>query len=217
MIGPEEFVCMIRGAAARVRSQHALLSELDSAAGDGDHGTTMLRAVSRLESVAGEPVQRDVNSLVQAAGWALLGVDGGAAGSLLGTMFLGMADAVQPGAVLDANAVADMFEGGLAAVRRQTKADIGDKTMMDALIPAVAAMRAGVEAGDSIGAVLKNAADAARRGAASTKDFVARFGRAKYLGEKTLGHQDPGANSIALIFEGLHEAYTEQERKAVYG
>ncbi len=99
-----------------------------------------------------------------------------------------------------------MFEAGLAGVQKQSKAKVGDKTMMDALEPAVAAIRSTCGTGKSIPQALADSADAAEKGAVSTKDCIARFGRAKNLGDRTLGHQDPGATSIALMFSGFAKA-----------
>ena len=101
--------------------------------------------------------------------------------------------------------MAAMFEAGLSSVQNQTKAQVGDKTMMDALIPAVKAFREASKAGKSIKQALQDAAEAAKRGALATKDFKARFGRAKNLGDQTLGFQDPGATSISLLFQGFFE------------
>jgi dihydroxyacetone kinase-like protein len=204
-VGQPELARMFQCAAERVRERHVLLSELDSAAGDGDHGSTMLRCVHRLEAAIAAGGPEEPAAIFREAGWALLGVDGGASSSLLGTLFLGMSDG--PGAAfLDCRELASAFESGLAAVRKQTKAQPGDKTMMDALVPAVEALSAAANAGLTPAEALARAAGAAAAGAEATKDLVARYGRARHLGEKTRGCQDPGATSIALLFEGFGEA-----------
>ncbi|SRR5579864_8466315 len=197
-ISKDDFARMIAGAAAVIRAQHAMLSELDCAAGDGDHGATMLRAVDRLEKAFAPRGPGDLKTSLRDAGWSVLGVDGGASSSLLGVFFSGMADAA-------ANDMTEMFEAGLAALRRQTKAQPGDKTMMDALVPAIQALRAAADSGKSVHEALSDAAAAARAGAEATRSFTARYGRAKFLGEKTLGHADPGAVSISLLFEGFYK------------
>jgi dihydroxyacetone kinase-like protein len=207
-IGANDLARMFSGAAARIREQHQRLSELDCIAGDGDHGSTMLRAVEQLERApdGGLTAPRE---LLRDAGWRVLGVDGGASGSLLGTFFAGMADVPGEGHALDCRELAAAFESGLAAVRRQTKAQPGDKTMMDALVPAVSELRASADAGCTVVEALRRAAQAAAAGAETTRNFVARHGRAKYLGEKTRGHQDPGAVSVALLFEGFYRGLEE--------
>jgi phosphoenolpyruvate---glycerone phosphotransferase subunit DhaL len=208
-IGRAELARMVAAAAALIREQSGRLSELDSVAGDGDHGSTMLRTVARLEQVFTAPECADLKTVFHDMGWGVLGVDGGASSSLVGTFFLGVADAPGLGTALDCRALAAAFEAGLAAVSKQTKARPGDKTMMDALVPAVEALRACAEAGDPVAEALARAAAAARAGAEATSNLIARYGRAKFLGEKTRGFQDPGATSIALIFEGFSSGLAE--------
>ena len=119
-----DFGRMIAGGAALVRAQHAMLSQLDCAAGDGDHGATMLRVAERLETcfAAGSP--EDLKACLSEAGWSVLGVDGGASSSLLGTFFSGMAESPARGPWISSSDLAAIFEAGLAAVRKQTKAQI---------------------------------------------------------------------------------------------
>jgi dihydroxyacetone kinase-like protein len=207
-IGQHELSQMFRSAAARIRERHGELSVLDSVSGDGDHGTTMLRIVDQLDIAqsSSEP-----KTILHDAGWKILNVDGGASSSLLGTFFLGMTEAPECNSPLDCPALAATFEAGLAAVSKQTRARPGDKTMMDALVPAIESLRAAVHAGKSVVEAMQDAAGAARAGAESTSGLTARFGRAKFLGEKTRGHQDPGAASIALLFEGFSMALAESK------
>jgi dihydroxyacetone kinase-like protein len=202
-ITKDDFARMIAGAAASIRSQHALLSELDCATGDGDHGTTMLRVIDRLEKAFAPGGPEDLKTCLQEAGWSVLGVDGGASSSLIGIFFGGMADARACTAPANASDMAEIFEAGLAALRKQTKAQPGDKTMMDAIVPAIAALRAAADAGKSVSEALQDAAAAAKAGAEATRNLTARHGRAKFLGEKTRGHLDPGAASMSLMFAGF--------------
>jgi len=196
---------MFARAAARIRSEHQRLTELDSIGGDGDHGTTMLRAAEQMELCMDPSSKESLTGLLKAAGWRVLSVDGGASSSLLGTFFAGMGDVELARDAMDCNDLAHSLEAGLRAVARQTKARPGDKTMMDALTPAVAAASAAAGAGETIPKALEDAAVAARLGAESTRDLVARYGRARSLGERTRGHPDAGATSIALIFRGFRE------------
>ena len=205
-IGQHELSQMFQRAAALIREHSTELSALDSASGDGDHGATMLRIADQLCVGASSA---DLRSTFHDAGWKILSVDGGASSSLFGTFFLGMADAPECGCALDSTALAATFEAGLAAVSKQTRAQPGDKTLMDALVPAIAALRAAADSRKSVVAAMHDAARAARSGAESTSGLTARFGRAKFLGEKTRGHQDPGAVSIALVFEGFSSALAE--------
>lgn len=203
-IGRTELEKMFIRAAACVRTEHQRLTELDSIGGDGDHGTTMLRAAEQME-LWDESSTESMTGLLQAAGWRVLSVDGGASSSLLGTFFSGMGDVDLTRDSMNCHDLAQSLEAGLRAVSRQTKARPGDKTMMDALTPAVAAASAAAQAGKTIPEALEDAALAARLGAESTTDLVARYGRARSLGERTRGHPDAGATSIALIFKGFKE------------
>ena len=204
-LGIRELLWMMGGAIEKVKCEHKVLSELDSACGDGDHGTTMLRATNQLEKVMTAHQSDNLQGLLSDMGWTVLGIDGGATGPLLGSFFTGMSESVAGKQTLDAEALTVMFEAGLNALKKQTKAQVGDKTLMDALVPAVAALRAGAEANQEILPILREAAAAAQEGAYSTKNLKARFGRAKYLGDRTLGHQDPGATSISLMFQGFYD------------
>jgi dihydroxyacetone kinase-like protein len=210
-IGKNELARMFAGAAARIRSEHEQLSELDSIGGDGDHGATMLRAMTRLEEATMPERTGDLKTILREAGWSVLGVDGGASSSMLGIFFSGMSDAPITSASLDCAGLTAAFEAGLKAASKQTRAVPGDKTMMDALIPAVQALRSAADRGGCITEALEAAANAARAGAESTKNLTAHYGRAKHLGEKTLGYQDPGAMSVALIFEGFCSGLAESK------
>ncbi|MGC2403951.1 MAG: dihydroxyacetone kinase subunit L [Acidobacteriaceae bacterium] len=199
------FIC----AAASLRREHRRLTELDSFGGDGDHGTTMLRAAEQMEAWPENAAAETLPALLRAAGWRVLGVDGGASSSLLGTFFLGMGDVEVPGDSMSSTEFAQSLQAGLRAVCRQTKAQPGDKTMMDALEPAVAAASAAAQDGESISGMLQATAAAAQAGAESTRHLIARFGRARSLGERTRGHPDAGATSIALIFAGFLEGVSD--------
>jgi dihydroxyacetone kinase-like protein len=136
--------------------------------------------------------------------------DGGASSSLLGAFFLGIGEAAREQAMAwDCAEVAGMFEAGLKAVEAQTPARVGDKTLMDALAPGIDALRAAAKTGRRISEALQAAAEAAQAGAKGTENMIAHYGRARLLGEKTLGHQDAGAASVALVFQGFSEAMTE--------
>lgn len=202
-LGYKAALRMLEGAVSEIRANHELLSRLDSVGGDGDHGTTMVRAMSNLEKAAAAGCQ-DLKTLFHDVGWAILGVDGGAIGPLLGTFFTSMSEAVGAEA-LDAGELASAFEAGLAGVQAQSKARVGDKTLIDALVPAVQALRKAAVRGDSIGEAFRAAAEAAEQGAMSTKGLQARFGRAKNIKEKSIGSQDPGATSVSLIFKGFQK------------
>ena len=205
-IGYDEVVDMLRGAAAQIVANHEMLSKLDSYGGDGDHGTTIKRAMGLVEKAVDGASGTDLKGLLTDVGWGVMGVDGGATGPLLGMFFMGMSEAVEGKDALDAAATAAMIASGAAMLRKQTKAQPGDKTLVDALVPAIEALETAAEGGADVAAALAQAADAAAQGAQATADMQARFGRAKNIGEASKGHPDPGATSMSLIFKGFAEA-----------
>lgn len=197
---------MLLGAVEAIESGHEELSRLDSVGGDGDHGTTMLRAMRAVRQTVESFQSGSIQDLLQQMGWAVLGIDGGATGPLLGMFFTGMSEVASGRRELDAENLTALFAAGLALVKSHTRARVGDKTMMDALIPGIEAMRASdalEDTGDDVLERLRRAAAAAEIGAASTESLEARFGRAKNLGPRSVGNRDPGAMSIALIFRGF--------------
>jgi phosphoenolpyruvate---glycerone phosphotransferase subunit DhaL len=201
----QDLARMLQGGAARVKDNHELLSQLDSAIGDGDHGVTMKRVAAAILQSLAEGQSHGIGQLLEQVGWNVMSVDGGSTSPLLGSFFTGMSEAVGESQVLDSSGLAVAFEAGLAKLREQTPAALGDKTMLDALLPAIAAMRDAADAGAEPDQLLARAAEAAQRGAEKTSDFQARFGRARNLGPRTIGHVDPGATSIALMFAGFHD------------
>jgi dihydroxyacetone kinase-like protein len=199
-------VCqMLQGAVGQIRANHELLSRLDAAVGDGDHGTTILRTMEAVATTIAETHDTSLKALLSKIAWAVMDCDGGSTGPLLGSWFMGMSDSVADPTELDCAALVAMFEGGIRKLAKQSRAVVGDKTMMDAFLPALDALQAAVPSG-SIRTALQQAAAAAASGAEATKDFRAKFGRARNLGERVIGHVDPGSVSVSLIFKGFSEA-----------
>ncbi len=194
---------ILRSGAARIKQNHELLSRLDAATGDGDHGVTMKRVADVIIESAADGQSLGVGPLLEHLGWNVMSVDGGSTSPLWGSFFMGMSEGVGGSESLDGPGLATAFEAGLAKLRTQTPAQPGDKTMLDALVPAVEALRQAADAGAETAVLLAQAADAAQRGAEKTSEFQARFGRARNLGPRTVGHVDPGATSIALLFAGF--------------
>jgi phosphoenolpyruvate---glycerone phosphotransferase subunit DhaL len=185
--------------AAAIAEHRVELVQLDTAIGDGDHGTNMdrgMRAVlEQIESVGDD----DIGALLKAVGMALVSKVGGASGPLYGTFFLRMGVATAGKAQLDAGEWTEAVAAGLAGVQQRGKAQPGDKTMIDALLPAVEALRGAVAEGNGLGDALRRSADAAHEGVQATIPMEARKGRASYLGPRSVGHQDPGATSAELL------------------
>jgi phosphoenolpyruvate---glycerone phosphotransferase subunit DhaL len=194
-----------------VTRQRAELTDLDAAIGDGDHGANLSRGftavTAALAAQAEKPADTDVSAgqVLTTAGSTLISKVGGASGPLYGSALraigraLGSADSSGPDA---ANLLAAL-RAGLDAIARLGGAKPGDKTILDAYVPAVDAFEAAIEAGAELSAAALAAAEAAGQGATATITLVARKGRASYLGERSAGHQDPGATSTALLFRAL--------------
>jgi dihydroxyacetone kinase-like protein len=175
------------------------LVALDRAIGDADHGTNMDRgmrkAVEKLDGLEGD----DIGAILKAVGMALVSSVGGAAGPLYGTLFLQMGTSTEGREELDLAAWTEALDAGVKGVQSRGKAEPEDKTMVDALLPALAALRAASDDGAELGDALQKSADASADGMRATVGLEARKGRASYLGPRSVGHQDPGATSSQLL------------------
>lgn len=191
----------LRAMARAVAAHRDELTELDRAIGDGDHGENLKRGFDAVVSGLDSGTPETPGAVFKLAATTLISKVGGAAGPLYGTAFLRAASTIGDRSVVDAEAAVAALRAGLDGVRARGKAEQGDATMVDALIPAIAAAQDA--AGDSVAAVLSAAADAADIGAESTVDLVARKGRASYLGQRGVGHLDPGARSTAVLLRAL--------------
>ncbi len=204
-LGYGDFVKMFQRGILEIRANHPMLSQLDSFGGDGDHGTTMLRAMDCLQKGIEQTTSGSIADLLNNIGWAIMGVDGGATGPLLGSLFSGMAVKAPASNQADIQALAAMVEAGWQNLATLTQAKVGDKTLVDALIPAVEALRTAAGRGQDISSALQAAADAAANGAQATETMQPKFGRAKHLGAAAIGHPDAGATSVSLLFKGFAE------------
>ncbi len=195
---------MLLYVADKIIANKPYLTEVDSAIGDGDHGIGMAggmqKAKKQLLKMQGE---KDVYALFEAAGKAMLMSMGGASGVIFGSLYLAGAKDMEPKEVLSGDDLAVMERKSLGAIQERGKAKVGDKTMVDALVPAVEALEA--TKGKSLLEMLQAAEEGARQGMENTKKYVAKFGRAKSLMERAIGHQDAGATSVYLIFQGMRE------------
>jgi dihydroxyacetone kinase-like protein len=191
----------IRAYAAEMAEHRAELVKLDTAIGDGDHGTNMDRgmrkAVEKLDDTEGD----DIGALLKAVGMALVSSVGGAAGPLYGTLFLQMGTASAGKEELDLAGWTEALEAAVKGVQARGKAEPEDKTMIDALVPALEALRSAADEGASLDDALRRSADAAAEGMRATVPLEARKGRASYLGPRSIGHQDPGATSSYMLLD----------------
>ena len=210
MIAYEDILTWIRTFAETITANKTYLTELDSAIGDADHGINMDRGmkavVGKLDGIA----TRDIGGCLKTAGSTLVSTVGGASGPLYGMFFMQMGGAVVGKEALSLGEFATAFAAGIGGVERIGKASPGDKTMLEALLPARDALLTAADNAAAVGPALQLAADAAEAGMLATIPLVARKGRASYLGERSAGHQDPGATSsfflvrsAATVWSGL--------------
>lgn len=182
------------------------LTELDAAIGDADHGSNMERGMKAVLSALDEDAPATPGALLKKVGITLVSKVGGASGPLFGTFFLRMSGSLGDSVTVSTTDLATALRAGLGGIVDRGKAGPGDKTLYDALAPAVVALEAALEKDEPLAAALEAARDAAVAGRDATTPMVARKGRASYLGDRSAGHQDPGATTVALLFEASTRA-----------
>ena len=195
----------VRRFAKLIAENRDYLTELDAAIGDADHGSNMDRGMKAAVAAIDDNPPASAGALFSKVGMTLVSTVGGASGPLFGTLFLRMGGSLGDAETHSASDIAVALKAGLAGTVERGKAGPGDKTMYDALAPAVEALDAAVSDGASLAAGLKAARAAAAAGRDATTPMLARKGRASYLGERSVGHQDPGATTVALLLEAATE------------
>jgi phosphoenolpyruvate---glycerone phosphotransferase subunit DhaL len=193
----------IRALAQAYEREMDRLSALDGALGDGDHGTSMVRSFRAIIAKLDATPPADIGALLMMVGSTLVSVSGGVTGPLFGTIFMEAGKQARGKQLVDLAAVAAMMQASSSAVMARGGARPGDKTMVDALSPAAQALSAASASGVALAEALAQAAAAAEAGAHATAGMLASKGRARYLGERSLGHEDAGAHSVVLIFASL--------------
>ncbi|MGX5681981.1 dihydroxyacetone kinase subunit DhaL [Schumannella luteola] len=188
-----------------VTEQQAYLTELDSAIGDADHGANMTRGMNAVMEKIGATPPGTADELFKAVGMTLVTSVGGASGPLYGTFFLRLGMTAGAVSEFTGESLSTALHAGLDGVVARGKAEAGDKTMFDAMAPALAAWDETLGGGGDTVAAASAAFTAAERGRDATEPLVARKGRASYLGERSAGHLDPGATSATLLFQALSE------------
>lgn len=204
-IGRDQILQWLRCYAAVIASNREYLTQLDSAIGDADHGVNMDRGFRAVMDKLPGVADKDISTILKTAGMTLVSTVGGAGGPLYGTLFLQAGTATAGKTELTTADVLAMFDAAVKGVVMRGKANLNDKTMVDALTPAVEALRAHVDA--DLETAMKAAVDAAEEGMKATIPLVARKGRASYLGERSAGHQDPGATSSYLLLECARDSF----------
>ena len=195
----------VQAIAAAVEKHKDHLTQLDSAIGDADHGVNMHRGFSAAITAVADYEPDTLGAVLVKTGTTLISTVGGASGPLYGGAFRAIGKALDDAATADTHQFAAALAAGLASIQKLGAAAPGDKTMIDAYAPALAAFQQQADAGADFAAAAVAAADAAEEGMRATTPMQARKGRASYLGARSIGHQDPGATSTALIFRALAE------------
>ena len=182
------------------------LTELDAAIGDADHGINMERGFKKVIEQLPNVADKDIGTILKTVSMTLISSVGGASGPLYGTLFLRGSSAVAGKQELDGDNLLELLKAGLDGVIGRGKAELGDKTMVDALHPAVMAFSEAINDGVEVTNAMEKAVLAAEEGMKNTIPMIAKKGRASYLGERSMGHQDPGATSVYLMLKCLYES-----------
>jgi dihydroxyacetone kinase-like protein len=206
VVTKEDVIKVINKIAEVIRENKEYLTELDSAIGDADHGINMDRGFEAVKQKLGTiPQNADIGTILKTVGMTLVSTVGGASGPLYGTAFMRAGQVVQGKTELTEEDIVKIFDAALQGIKDRGKAQAGDKTMIDAIEPAYKALKESLENNIALPEALKRAANAAKEGMEYTKNISARKGRASYLGERSIGHIDPGATSSYLMINAFSE------------
>ena len=201
----KQMAAIVEGMAKKIEAEKEYLTELDNELGDGDHGINLARGFEAVEKKLPSLAGGDIGALLKGVGMQLVSTVGGASGPLYGTAFMKAGMACKGLTEIDGPAFVKAMEAAVDGIKMRGKATEGEKTMLDALCPALKVMQDDVAAGKSLKEALQDAAQAAEKGVEYTKTIIATKGRASYLGERSLGHQDPGATSSLYLLQVLAE------------
>lgn len=196
---------MLLYVADKIIESKPFLTEVDSKIGDGDHGIGMSIGFAKVKEQLFSKQINSINDVFSITGMSMINSMGGASGVIFGTMFMGGIKGLPPLEFLDLEVLTLIFEKSLQAIKERGKANVGDKTMVDALQPASESLRESVNNSLSLIQALKLAEESAQKGMENTKNYIARFGRAKSLMERAVGYQDAGATSVWIIIRSMRE------------
>ena len=202
-VSKNQIVQWLETTAAVLKENKEYLTELDAAIGDADHGINMDRGFRKVMEKLPSVADKDIGSILKTIGMTLISSVGGAAGPLYGTFYMRSGMAVVAKEELDNDDVVKMLQAGVDGIVQRGRAQLEDKTMFDAWAPAMVALTGSLENGEDMVVALHSAVDAAEQGMKDTIPLQAKKGRASYLGERSIGHQDPGATSSYLILNAL--------------
>jgi dihydroxyacetone kinase-like protein len=208
-ISTDQMLKALENVCQTIEKEKDYLSELDGAIGDGDHGVNMAKCFRAVRKQLSESHGEDFEVILRGVGMVVLNAVGGAMGALYGTFFLKLAQGTAGKTVLELGDLVKMFQTAEKGILELGKAKLGDKTLIDTLSPAVRSLENSEEEGKTLPEALLDFVNAARQGMESTKDLIAKMGRASRLGERTIGHQDAGATSCYFILKSMAEGFVE--------
>ena len=205
MIYKEKFTEIINKICDEIINNKELLNDLDRAIGDSDHGSNMMRGFSECKNKINQVQEIEISNVLKTIGMTLISSVGGASGPLYGTAFLKASTAINGKDKLDSEDIINVYESIIDGIKHRGKAEKGHKTMLDAIIPAYEAFKESVQIGNSIEASFILSKEAALVGVENTKNIIAIKGRASFLGDRSIGHQDPGATSSYIIIKTISD------------
>jgi dihydroxyacetone kinase-like protein len=209
MVTKQQVVTWLERSAALFNEKKAYLTELDAAIGDSDHGINMARGFNRVLEKLPSVADTDIGNILKTSGTPLISSVGGASGPLYGTFFMRAGMAVQHRQELEDEDIVSLLNAGMEGVVQRGRTELEDKTMLDALSPALDALKSALAEGKSTGEALQACAAAAEQGVQATVPLIAKKGRASYLGERSKGHPDPGATSAYFLLQTLSDVVNE--------
>jgi dihydroxyacetone kinase-like protein len=211
MVTKAQIVAWLERSAKVLAENKTYLTDLDSAIGDADHGINMDRGFRKIMEKLPDVVETDIGNILKTTGMTLMSSVGGASGPLYGTLFMRGGMTVASKEELDKEEVYDMLKASMEGMVQRGRPQLGDKTMYDAWHPALEALRTALDNGDEVVPALEKAVNAAKEGMEATIPMLAKKGRASYLGERSIGHQDPGATSSYLVLKALYDTINEKK------
>ena len=205
MIDAKKTIEMLQAIVKKIESEKDFLTELDNAIGDGDHGINLSRGFQKVAEKLPEWEGQDIGAIFKGVGTQLVSTVGGASGPLYGTAFMKAGNACKGKMEISGEDFAAALEAAIGGIRMRGKSTEGEKTMLDALCPAHKALTEALAGGKELKEALADAVEAAAKGVEYTKTIIATKGRASYLGERSIGHQDPGATSSLFLLQAMQE------------
>lgn len=199
MVNQQKVIEILRNIGETIEKEKLFLTELDNVIGDGDHGINLSRGFQEVEKKLDTLSDKDIGTILKTVGMTLVSTVGGASGPLYGTAFMKAGQLMAEKDAVDINDFVEILRVSIEGVKMRGKSTTGEKTMLDAMVPALAAMEGALKAAKDSKEILLEGVEAAEDGVAYTKTIIATKGRASYLGERSIGHQDPGATSFTLM------------------